>query len=157
MKNAINKKVTPAQQAKRDFEAFEAAQAATNQLPAVALPAVALAVPSETLPTEQLVMPTVDSLMNMVQQLQQQIASNEKPVPHASSGKSAKQYIRDLLSVDGAALTLDELCAASGKTAVNVRTALSDLRSVKYAGNAGVFITASTKALDGKTRYQQAK
>ena len=155
MKNAINKKVTPAQQAKRDFDAFEAAQAA--QAATIETLASETVLPTETLPTETLAMPTVDSLMNMVQQLQQQIASSAKPAAPNSSVKSAKQYIRELLSVDGAALTLDELCAASGKTAVNVRTALSDLRSVKYAGNAGVFITASTKALDGKTRYQQSK
>ena len=155
MKNATNKKVTPAQQAKRDFDAFEAAQAA-QAATIETLASETLA--SETVqPTEQLAIPTVDSLMNMVQQLQQQIASSAKPAAPNSSVKSAKQYIRELLSVDGAALTLDELCAASGKTAVNVRTALSDLRSVKYAGNAGVFITASTKALDGKTRYQQSK
>ena len=65
----------------------------------------------------------------------------------------AKQHIRQLLSVAGASLTLAELCAASGKSEVNVRTMLSDLRSAKYAGKSGVFITISTRGADGKTRY----
>jgi ribosomal protein L30E len=64
-----------------------------------------------------------------------------------------KQHIRNLLSAPGAALTLAEICKASGKTEVNVRTMLSDMRNPKYAGKSGVFVTISTRGTDGLTRY----
>lgn len=67
----------------------------------------------------------------------------------------AKQFIRRLLSMPGASLTLDEICKASGKSAVNVRTMLSDLRSPKYAGKSGIFSTVGIKKADGKTYYEQ--
>ena len=73
-------------------------------------------------------------------------------VPAPAHHKSAKQFIRETL-VDGAAYTLDELCALGGHTPVTIRTMLSDLRSVKYAGKAGVFMTVSVKHADGKTYY----
>jgi len=68
----------------------------------------------------------------------------------------AKQHIRNLLSADGASYSLAELCKQSGKSEVNVRTMLSDLRSPKYAGKQGVFMTISTRGTDGVTRYSKA-
>ena len=75
------------------------------------------------------------------------------PIP--SAHKSAKQFIREVLSVDGASYTVDQLCALGGHTPVTVRTMLSDLRSPKYAGKAGVFITVSQKRTDGQTYYSK--
>lgn len=70
---------------------------------------------------------------------------------------SAKQWIRELLAgtSGGVGYTLDELCAMSGKSAVNIRTMLSDLRSSKYCGAGGVFATKSTR-VGGKVYYSQA-
>ena len=80
---------------------------------------------------------------------------------NANSVMSAKAYIRQLLSANDAngkaqQLSIAELCAASKKTEVNVRTMLSDLRNAKYAGKAGVFKTISVRGTDGITRYQRA-
>lgn len=50
-------------------------------------------------------------------------------------------------------MTTEEICAATKKSDVNVRTILSDLRSPKYCGSGGVFKTIATK-IDGKTYYQ---
>lgn len=69
--------------------------------------------------------------------------------------KSAKDWLRELLSVDGASYTLADLVALTGKTEVNIRTMLSDLRSAKYAGKAGVFKTVSTRK-DSKVYYSKA-
>ena len=74
--------------------------------------------------------------------------------PAPSHTKSAKQYIREALAVDGVELTVEDMCKASGCTPVNIRTMLSDLRSPKYAGKAGVFITKSVRK-DGKTFYSK--
>jgi hypothetical protein len=105
--------------------------------------------PAPALPTD------MAGMSSLVAQLMAQIDSNKKPAATSGSAKSAKQFIRDLLAVDGAALTVDELCEATGKTAVNIRTALSDLRSTKYAGTAGVFLTKSSR--EGNiTRYSKA-
>ena len=68
----------------------------------------------------------------------------------------AKQHIRALLSVPGACLSLKELVAASGKTDSNIRTMLSDMRNPRYAGKQGVFLTVSSRGVDGVTRYSQA-
>ena len=75
---------------------------------------------------------------------------------------SAKAYIRQLLSANDAngkaqQLSIAELCAASKKTEINVRTMLSDLRNIKYAGKQGVFRTISVRGVDGVTRYQRAE
>ncbi len=77
------------------------------------------------------------------------------PAPAPSASISAKQAIRNLLSADGTEYTVAQLCALSGKTHVNIVTALSDLRSSKYAGKGGVFVTKSTKKADG-TYYSKA-
>lgn len=66
--------------------------------------------------------------------------------------KSAKAWLRELLSVADAEYTLAELVALSGKTEVNIRTMLSDLRSVKYAGKSGVFLTKAVRK-NGKVYY----
>jgi len=76
-------------------------------------------------------------------------------VPVPAHKKSAKQFIRETLSVEGAKLTVEEMCKQSGCTPVNIRTMLSDLRSPKYAGKAGVFITKSVRDGD-KTYYMKA-
>ena len=77
-------------------------------------------------------------------------------LPVAKPTISAKQHIINLLSADGVELSIDQLCAASGKTAVNIRTMLSDLRNARYAGKYGVFLTQSTKR-NGVTYYAKAK
>ena len=68
---------------------------------------------------------------------------------------SAKQWLIDLLSVADASYTLNQLCALSGKTEVNIRTMLSDLRSERYAGKYGVFKTKSVRS-GGVTLYSKA-
>jgi hypothetical protein len=85
--------------------------------------------------------------------LASQVASATTPAAPVVANKSAKQFIRELLGTDGAAMSVPELCKASNKTAVNIVTALSDLRSVKYAGKAGTFATVSSKRADGATVY----
>lgn len=49
--------------------------------------------------------------------------------------------------------TVEELCVLTGKSEVNVRTALTDLRSPKYCGTGGPFITVLVREL-GLTFYQ---
>lgn len=71
------------------------------------------------------------------------------------SVKSAKAWLRDLLSADGAEYTIAELVARTGKTEVNIRTMLSDLWSAKHCGAAGVFNTKSVRK-DGKVYYSKA-
>lgn len=71
------------------------------------------------------------------------------------SVKSAKDWLRELLSQPGASYTLAELVALTGKSEVNIRTMLSDLRSSRYAGKGGVFNTKSTR-VNGKTYYSAA-
>lgn len=68
--------------------------------------------------------------------------------------KSCKEWLRELLSQKDASYTLTELVALTGKTEVNVRTMLSDLRNPKYAGKAGVFRTKSVRVA-GVTKYSQ--
>ena len=77
-------------------------------------------------------------------------------IPAPAHHKSAKQFIREVLAVEGAKFTVEELCEAGGHTPVTVRTMLSDLRSVKYAGKAGVFLTVAIKGADGKTYYSKS-
>jgi hypothetical protein len=80
---------------------------------------------------------------------QQASASQRKPV------KSAKAWLRELLSAADAEYTLAQLVALTGKTEVNIRTMLSDLRSAKYAGKAGVFNTKSVRK-NGAVHYSKA-
>ncbi len=68
---------------------------------------------------------------------------------------SAKQWLIDLLSAPNASYTLAQLIALTGKTEVNIRTMLSDLRSAKYAGKYGVFNTKSVR-INGVTHYSKA-
>lgn len=75
--------------------------------------------------------------------------------PKGKQIKSAKAWLRELLSVDGAEYTLKQLIALTGKTEVNIRTMLSDLRSVKYCGSAGVFATKSVRK-NGEVYYSKA-
>lgn len=82
-------------------------------------------------------------------------AAEAPPAGKRAASKSAKDWLRDLLSQDGASYTLAELVALSGKTEINIRTMLSDLRSPKYCGKAGVFATKSTRT-GGKTYYSKA-
>ncbi len=69
--------------------------------------------------------------------------------------KSAKDWLRDLLSAEGAEYTLAELISLTGKSEVNIRTMLSDLRSPKYCGKGGVFATKSVRR-DQKVYYSKA-
>ncbi|HEY6020289.1 MAG TPA: hypothetical protein VIY48_10405 [Candidatus Paceibacterota bacterium] len=82
-------------------------------------------------------------------------ASAEASKPGKKNVKSAKTWLRELLSAEGAEYTLAELVALTGKTEVNIRTMLSDLRSAKYAGKQGVFNTKSVRK-DGKVFYSAA-
>lgn len=79
--------------------------------------------------------------------------------PKASSKsvdtKSAKDWLRELFSKPNARYTLAELVALTGKTEVNIRTMLSDLRSSKYAGKLGVFVTKSER-IGQKVYYSRA-
>ena len=137
-----------------EFEAAQAAQAKQSKLPAVEVTVEAVeAVPVEAAPVEAVEVEavTVDSLQAQVNSLLAQLASNNVKTVR-STGMSAQAYVKQLLSVDGTALSVAELCAASGKTAVTIRTALTDLRNVKYA-RGGLFHTVGIKALDGITRY----
>jgi len=68
---------------------------------------------------------------------------------------TAKSYIRQALADSSVALTLEQMIQASGHNEVTLRTMLSDLRSPKYAGKAGVFHTVGIKRADGKTYYQR--
>lgn len=84
-------------------------------------------------------------------------AQAEAHTASASATKSAKAWLHELFNKRNSAgayasYTLAELCALTGKTEVNVRTMLSDLRSVKYAGKYGVLNTRSTRSA-GVTRY----
>ena len=82
-------------------------------------------------------------------------ADEAPPAGKRAATKSAKDWLRDLLSAEGASYTLAELVALSGKTEINIRTMLSDLRSPRYCGKAGVFATKSVRT-GGKTYYSKA-
>lgn len=78
--------------------------------------------------------------------------------PRTGALAGAKPLIRKLMGTaaeDGTypAFSMDELCKETKKTEVNVRTILSDLRSAKYAGSGGVFMTHSFKEGD-VTKYR---
>lgn len=66
---------------------------------------------------------------------------------------SAKDAIRFLLT-HNARLTLADLVRMSGKSEVNVRTMLSDLRTSKYCGKLGVFNTRAVRE-GGKVFYER--
>ena len=72
-----------------------------------------------------------------------------------ANATSCKQWLIDLLGAVGAKYTLKQLCQLTGKSEVNVRTMLSDLRSARYAGKYGVFNTKSVR-IDGVTWYSKA-
>lgn len=82
-------------------------------------------------------------------------ASAEPPKGKRAATKSAKDWLRELLEDSAKEFTMVELVALTGKTEVNIRTMLSDLRSAKYAGKKGVFNTKSTRK-DGKVYYSRA-
>lgn len=84
----------------------------------------------------------------------EQVGSTTLP-PKLDAVVSAKQFIRNALAGDKE-YTVAELCTLSGKTEVNVKTMLSDLRSPKYCGKQGVFATVGIKRADGKTYYSKA-
>lgn len=75
------------------------------------------------------------------------------PVADAAKFASAKDAIRFLLT-HNPRLTLAELVRMSGKTEVNVRTMLSDLRTAKYCGKLGVFNTRTVRE-GGKVFYER--
>ena len=75
------------------------------------------------------------------------------------TGKSAKDEIRRVLGSpgpDGKLLdyTIEELSQLTKKSEINVRTMISDLRSAKYCGRAGIFLTERIKRPDGETSYR---
>ena len=89
-------------------------------------------------------------------QPQAQPQPDAQPQPgKRAANKSAKDWLRELLSQPGAEYTLAQLIAMSGKTEVNIRTMLSDLRSPKYCGKGGVFATKSVRK-DQKVFYSKA-
>lgn len=89
------------------------------------------------------------------EEAQRKAAEPKAQAGKRANNKSAKDWLRELLSQADAKFTLGELVALSGKTEVNIRTMLSDLRSPKYCGKGGVFNTKSTR-VDGKTYYSAA-
>lgn len=89
------------------------------------------------------------------QEPRQEEPQAEAPKGKRAASKSAKDWLRELLSAENAEFTLAELIALSGKTEVNIRTMLSDLRSPKYCGKGGVFATKSVRK-DGKVFYSKA-
>jgi hypothetical protein len=89
---------------------------------------------------------------------------NTKDGKHGAIGSrtgeamGAKPIVRALLGTPNDAgeypsYTVNELCAITKKSDVNIRTVLSDLRSQKYCGSGGVFMTHSFKK-EGKTYYK---
>ena len=69
--------------------------------------------------------------------------------------KSAKAWLIELFTT-GASYTLAELIALTGKTEINLRTQLGDLKNARYAGAYGVQPIVSTRTnVNGKnvTRY----
>lgn len=80
--------------------------------------------------------------------------------PRTGDAMGAKPHVRKLLGTanpDGKypLMTMEDICHVTKKSQINIRTILSDLRSPKYCGTGGVFMTTSTK-IDGKTFYQYA-
>lgn len=78
--------------------------------------------------------------------------------PRLGAQAGAKPLIRKLMGTPDEhgfypSFTLEELCEQTKKSEVNVRTILSDLRSPKYCGTGGVFMTTSSKN-NGVTRYR---
>lgn len=86
---------------------------------------------------------------------QQQQTSGASQSSKRAATKSAKDWLRELLSQPGASYTIAQLVALTGKSEVNIRTMLSDLRSPKYAGKRGVFNTKSVR-VNGQTFYSMA-
>ena len=123
--------------------------------PTLPVDAPTLPVDAPTLPVDAPTLPAAlptdaPALQLMVSQLLAQLAS--KQAPTRTNALSAKQLIINALSVDDALMSIDELVAITGKNAVNIRTQLSDLKSVRYAGSYGVQPIKSAKR-DGVTRY----
>lgn len=80
-----------------------------------------------------------------------------EPTSDAPKGKrdgvlSAKDMLRHILSRSWSEFSLAELVTMTGKTAVNIRTMLSDLKSPVYCGKGGVFTIYSRK-VDGVVKY----
>jgi hypothetical protein len=74
------------------------------------------------------------------------------------TGHSAKDEIRRILGTyhdDGTLpeYTIEELARMTKKSEINIRTMLSDLRSTKYCGREGVFLTERIKRPDGKISF----
>jgi len=70
--------------------------------------------------------------------------------PRTGDAMGAKPLVRKLMGTaneDGTlpAFSVEMLCAATKKSEVNIRTILSDLRSPKYCGAGGTFMTHSFK------------
>ena len=127
-----------------DAAAVDAAAADAAAVDAAAVDAAAV------LPTD------TPALQAMVSQLLAQLASKQATTTRSTGNVSCKQHIINLLSVDGASMSIDELAQATGKTAVNIRTQLSDLKSARYCGSYGVQPIVSTRA-NNITRYQFSK
>ena len=82
------------------------------------------------------------------------LAVNNPRRLRGGTSTGAKPMLRCLLgtpinagnSVEYPKFTLEELCEATGKSEVNVRTSLSDLRSPAYCGKGGPMFTITVKA-----------
>ena len=80
----------------------------------------------------------------------------QSAVSVVNTGNGAKVALRQLFDADAERwFTVDELCALTGKSRVNITTQLSDMRSAKYAGKHGVYMTISQRT-NGVTRYKKA-
>jgi len=89
--------------------------------------------------------------------------NHARPVPRGEprvvtpkNVKSAEKWLRELFSVKGAEYNLEQLKTLTGKSGVNLKTKLSDLRNPRYCGRGGVLETESVNR-GGKLYYRRAK
>jgi len=78
------------------------------------------------------------------------LGANNKRRLRGGSSCGVKPMLRRIMGTQDSDMnyqrfTVQELCRLTGKTEVNVRTALSDLRSAKFSGAEGPFVTRMIK------------
>jgi len=89
----------------------------------------------------------VDASTNILDRLG---ANNAGRRLRGGTSTGAKPMLRRLFLTPDAtfnhiAYTVEELCTLTGKTEVNIRTALTDLRSLKFCGSEGPLVTRMFK------------
>jgi hypothetical protein len=78
------------------------------------------------------------------------LAANSQRRLRGGTSCGAKPMLRRIMGTPDSLFnyqrfTVDELCHLTGKTEVNVRTCLADLRSLKFCGKEGPFVTKMIK------------